>query len=138
MALVSLTYTSIAVSEPLAVQLQHLLVRAQARNSEYQVTGALLFCAGAFAQCIEGPPASIDHIYRIILEDPLHTDLQLTSHEPIARRAFPEWSMALRTRAGSHMSWGGPVLSKRLVERPGEPSQAVRLLARFWRDGGRR
>lgn len=135
MSLVSLAYTSAALREPTSAELKHLLERAQQRNAEHQVTGVLLYSQGAFMQCIEGPPASIEFIFDVIRADRMHHQVTELFREPIEEREFAQWSMALRTTSGSHMSWGGPVLSERLTVPPGPCSQARLLLSSFWGQG---
>ncbi|MEJ7930048.1 BLUF domain-containing protein [Ramlibacter sp. AN1015] len=135
--MICLTYTSTCAGVPLSSELKHLLSRAQARNAEFGVTGLLLFRGGAFAQCIEGPAESIEHILGVISADPLHTDIVITSRERVTERAFPEWSMALRTVHGSFMSFGGPRLSKRLSPEDAQASLAMRRMLDFWSQGDR-
>ena len=74
---------------------------ARARNPATGVTGVLL-CDRAhdghrFVQVLEGPPERVHALLGRILRDRRHTDLRMLLDVPAARRAFPDWSMEVRT-----------------------------------------
>ena len=74
--------------------LQTILTVARARNTERNVTGALMFNEGRFTQILEGDRKDVLEIFESIKRDTRHNQITLVSlHESFARR-FPSWSMA--------------------------------------------
>ena len=135
----SLVYVSSAVRLLSLDEIAHLLGRARERNSEYGVTGILLYIGGNFMQYLEGPKAHLDTIYEIIRRDKLHSGLILISREAVEHRQFGDWSMAFQTRdiEGYVGSPGEKRLIKTLLELPDEnPSTARIVLQSFWDRGG--
>jgi hypothetical protein len=133
-----LVYVSTAV-HPLSLhEIDHLLERAQARNTRIGVTGVLLYSNGRFMQCLEGPALAMSEVYAIIRADPLHGGIIELLREPIAVREFPEWSMAFRsasTFGASNPSRYDALLSQRLAPAAGPTSTARTLLSKFWSSG---
>ncbi len=91
--LVHLIYCSTATRSFSNADLLELLQTARDRNRELGVTGMLLYENGGFFQVIEGEPATIDELYAMIESDPRHHRLIKIIHEPVARRAFADWTM---------------------------------------------
>lgn len=138
-SLESIAYVSSAVRLLDLEEISHLLARARQRNSEYGVTGVLLYIGGNFMQYIEGPCDSLDVIYGIILQDELHTGIIQISREAIEERQFGEWSMAFQTREfeGYVGSPGEKKLIDRLLELADDnPSSARIVLRGFWERSG--
>jgi hypothetical protein len=75
-------------------EISHILQAARRNNSEQNVTGALLFNSGYFAQALEGPKLAIENIFERIQCDPRHGDVTVLSSGTGGQRDFPEWSMA--------------------------------------------
>lgn len=78
----------------LASQIQDILLRARASNQRHDVTGALLFSDGYFAQVLEGPAEAVEAIFETIQCDPRHADVTILHLHPVAERSFGKWSMA--------------------------------------------
>ncbi len=71
-----------------------IVADAQVRNSEFEITGALLFTGTYFAQILEGPSGSIEQLMSSIEGDPRHANIVIVDHSPIEARRFPDWKMA--------------------------------------------
>lgn len=94
-----LVYRSTASHDFGSLHLFNLLTQAQLRNERLQITGHLLYWRGQFTQCIEGPPSNVELLWRTLLRDERHQQVELLSRGPSASRRFPEWSMAFSTYA---------------------------------------
>lgn len=81
-------------SDEVAAELRSILISARKNNVRLDVTGALLYNAGNFAQVLEGPLSSIEKIFEVIQCDPRHSEVTVVQSGPCANREFPEWSMA--------------------------------------------
>jgi hypothetical protein len=92
-----LIYQSTASREFGSLALFHLLDEARRRNAELDITGHLLYFEGHFTQCLEGPVASLDAVWRSLLQDQRHHDVQLLARYPVEQRRFSDWSMAFST-----------------------------------------
>ena len=67
------------------------------RNSQFGLTGGLLFIDGHFVQVLEGDGFRLRQRYAVIAADTRHTDVQLRHTHASAAPLFPgEW-MALRS-----------------------------------------
>lgn len=58
------------------------------------VTGALCYSARGFLQCLEGPAAAVNEIYRRIARDDRNENVTLLDYTGIEQRDFGQWSMA--------------------------------------------
>lgn len=101
--MLSVTYVSQAVGsvagDPETIARE--IARASApSNHALGVTGALIFTTAHFAQVLEGPPLAIENLLLKIGKDRRHRLVQVLQRRYVARRMFPEWSMAYA---------GGPV-----------------------------
>ncbi|UQG56778.1 MULTISPECIES: BLUF domain-containing protein [unclassified Marinobacter] len=72
---------------------------AHNRNSEYNLTGALLFLDGYFVQVLEGEPFRVQERFAIIAADPRHEDVQLRQTSRVNTRMFTDQWMALRLKS---------------------------------------
>ena len=131
----SLTYTSAAIRLPTRAELDRLLARARERNLRESITGVLLYYNGSFLQCIEGPKAGIRRVYAAICADPLHRNVSELVREPITRREYREWSMALCFITGDVRSTGDELLLSRLAQADDDASASRRLVSAFWSSG---
>jgi blue light- and temperature-responsive anti-repressor len=75
-------------------EITHILQTSRRNNKEQNVTGALLFDSGYFAQALEGPRLAIEQIFERIQRDPRHGDVTVLSSQTRGHRDFPDWSMA--------------------------------------------
>ncbi len=71
-----------------------ILDKARTNNRRRNVTGALLYNAGYFAQVLEGPKMAIEQVFERIQQDPRHNEVTVIDCSAIDLRDFPEWSMA--------------------------------------------
>lgn len=96
-SLIHLIYASVATQKFEADDLTHLLQQSRQANARAGLTGMLLFSEGSFFQVLEGEPAEVDKLYEKLHGDKRHTQLTLIIREPIASRAFGDWSMGFST-----------------------------------------
>jgi hypothetical protein len=71
-----------------------ILSAARERNAAVNVTGALLYLGGFFAQVLEGEPGDVNQLMIDILRDERHADVRIIEVGPIGERRFSNWSMA--------------------------------------------
>jgi blue light- and temperature-responsive anti-repressor len=87
-------------------EINQILQTSRRNNKEQNVTGALLFDSGYFAQALEGPKLAIEQIFERIQRDPRHGDVTVLSSQTGGHRDFPEWSMAHVAPPGGAASAG--------------------------------
>ncbi|WP_017445646.1 BLUF domain-containing protein [Gayadomonas joobiniege] len=81
-------------SQPMSrLALEALAKDAEQNNQKHDITGVLLFGAGMFFQCLEGPSDKVIHLFNKIKQDPRHYDITLVSQECHSERFFSQWSM---------------------------------------------
>lgn len=93
MSLIHCIYASAATASLGPRALRALLSRARENNGRLEVTGVLLYVDGSFLQVLEGETEVVDELFLQIAGDPRHHNVTEIIREPIARRAFPDWSM---------------------------------------------
>jgi Sensors of blue-light using FAD len=71
-----------------------ILGAARRNNPLRNVTGALLYSDGCFAQVLEGRREDVENIFEIIQCDGRHADVTIMHLHPVEERSFPAWSMA--------------------------------------------
>lgn len=75
-------------------QIEQILQKAREKNPLANITGALMFNAGCFAQILEGSHDEIQATFERIQCDPKHSQVIVLSFEPTEQRLFANWSMA--------------------------------------------
>jgi hypothetical protein len=75
-------------------QIDGILQAARNNNRKLDVTGALLYNDGFFAQVLEGPRTGIEKIFEKIQRDNRHNNITVLETSAITSRDFPDWSMA--------------------------------------------
>lgn len=133
-ALSHIIYASTASQDLDESDLAHLLLRARQTNAALGVTGMLLYADGSFLQVLEGAERSIKELYAHIKTDPRHRGVTCIIEEPIARRAFADWSMGYCETSASELNrlqnlGGLPYTSSSFLDLP--PGRARRLLSAF-------
>lgn len=93
MRLKSLTYTSLAQHSLSADDVDAVHQTARHLNALDGITGLLVYNGRNFLQVIEGAESAIDDLYRRLLADLRHSDLQVQDERYIEPREFPEWAM---------------------------------------------
>jgi Sensors of blue-light using FAD len=91
--LTHLIYASAAVPELDPSELKTILQVARSRNAQRSVTGMLLYTSGSFFQVLEGDEATLTALFAVIASDPRHKSVTKIIQEPIAQRAFGDWTM---------------------------------------------
>jgi hypothetical protein len=71
-----------------------ILRTARSNNPRHNVTGALLYSDGCFAQVLEGRREDVEHIFETIQCDRRHSDVTIMHLHPVDERSFAAWSMA--------------------------------------------
>ena len=136
MNLESLTYMSTAVHLVTRSELEHLLMKARARNLALNVSGVLLYSEGSFLQCIEGTPEALNDVFGHICADPLHHHIFELLRDPVEEREFAEWDMAFRSTGPDHIySSTEDELTDRLAAPESAGSATRQLLSAFWNGG---
>lgn len=93
-SLVYVVYMSSARGRLSDAQQQDILTVARRMNALHHITGILAYWDGNFIQYVEGPEAEIDQLMRNLAGDSRHSGIIVMQRSTVARRAFPEWSMA--------------------------------------------
>ena len=78
----------------LTAEIASILESARRLNAEADITGALMYNRGCFAQVLEGPRDALQDTFERIQCDERHEDVHLLGFEPTVERGFGEWSMA--------------------------------------------
>lgn len=104
------------------------------RNAREDITGALMFTGGTFAQILEGEADAVRRLMADIRRDRAHADIEVAHEGDVPARAFADWSMGY---------WGRSRYVAGLVEavRAGggalERRAALNLLTRFMTESAR-
>jgi len=94
MSLIHCIYSSAAADTNLSKEaLDEILQQSRTNNAKAGITGMLLYEGGTFFQVLEGEESIVESIYEKIEKDPRHERITKLIVEPIAERAFGEWSM---------------------------------------------
>jgi len=93
MVLVRLIYASSVVGNFGKSDLEQIVARASENNGKLNVTGVLGFSQSFFLQCLEGSRSAVNGIYRKILNDKRHSDVEILGYEEISQRDFASWHM---------------------------------------------
>lgn len=71
-----------------------ILQQSRKNNAAKDITGILCYDPFFFLQCLEGPRDDVNALYRQILADARHSDVQLLAYKDTRERAFGSWTMA--------------------------------------------
>ena len=97
MTIHQLIYTSRstpAISDEVLLQ---ILIKAQKKNYQLQLSGLLVLNKGAFMQLLEGGKKEVDELFEKIKNDPRHTDVKLVLETDSPKRCMPSWAMGIST-----------------------------------------
>jgi hypothetical protein len=76
--------------------LDKIIASAKHHNPKFGITGLLVFGSGIFFQWLEGPKDNVSSLFKMISDDPRHTDVVLlTKEDEFRERLFPNWDMEL-------------------------------------------
>ncbi len=81
-------------SDEVALAIRSILEVSRINNGQVDVTGALMFNQGCFAQVLEGPRDAVEATFERIQQDERHGSIMLLAFDPVPSRGFPNWSMA--------------------------------------------
>jgi hypothetical protein len=87
------TFASSTGNDGIDPGLARILAKSRKNNRDANIVGGLLFGDGHFLQCLEGAPAAVDRLFKIIAADPRHKDVKTLLRVPIERLSFSAWSM---------------------------------------------
>jgi hypothetical protein len=88
--------------EEIIREIRIILSAVHRNNPPAEVTGALLFNEGLFAQVLEGPVDSVSRIFETIQRDRRHSDVTVLQNIEAEHRDFPDWSMAFTSSSKKH------------------------------------
>jgi blue light- and temperature-responsive anti-repressor len=91
--LLQVVYCSTATNTLTRDEIEKLLRVSQRRNERLGVTGMLLCAGRSFLQVIEGEKQKVDQLVSSIEKDHRHRNITVIIREPIAKRAFGDWTM---------------------------------------------
>ncbi len=91
--LVRLLYASRAVDTVDQEELQAILRQCKQGNPQHGITGVLCLSDGIFLQVLEGGRSAVNQLYKRIVADPRHADVELLLYQEIRERRFAGWSM---------------------------------------------
>ena len=77
-----------------ADEIRRILSRSRENNRAANVSGALIYTLGCFAQVLEGEQGAVERIYERIACDPRHHALTVIEAGHRGPRDFADWSMA--------------------------------------------
>ena len=75
-------------------EIEQILESSRVNNSRVNITGALMFNAGCFAQVLEGRHDDIQSTFERIQCDSRHSHVVVLAFETALERTFSKWSMA--------------------------------------------
>jgi Sensors of blue-light using FAD len=75
-------------------EIEQILASAREKNPQANITGALMFNTGSFAQVLEGAHDEIQETFERIQCDKRHSHVVMLALEPVKQREFSSWSMA--------------------------------------------
>lgn len=101
--LTHLIYTSRATPDFNPADLPTILTAARRKNAQQSITGMLLYTSGTFFQVLEGAEAALSELFAVISSDPRHRTVTRIIDEPIAQRAFGDWTMGYSEVAPSEL-----------------------------------
>ena len=90
--LIQLVYRS--RSQIVGAEYEKLMATCLRNNPKRYITGVLISHSGWFLQVLEGTAANVNSLFKVIEEDPRHSDFLLLRFNAIATRDFSDWSMA--------------------------------------------
>lgn len=94
--MISLLYISKKSASIKELDISLIVETSFKRNSEFEITGALLEYNNNFLQYLEGPEYNVYSLYDVIKQDSRHTNIELIQTKNIQERIFSDWSMVLK------------------------------------------
>ena len=72
---------------------QQIIATSRRRNWRAGVSGSLLFTGTGFVQVLEGRRDAVQELFGRIAIDKRHNNVRMVLQAPLAKRAFPDWTM---------------------------------------------
>lgn len=94
MSIFQLLYTSTAKHAMAQSELDTILESAQRNNAKVGVTGFLIFDGKSFIQLLEGGERDVQAVYKKILDDPRHSQVEPLLQDMKPTRSLSNWAMA--------------------------------------------
>lgn len=95
------------ITDEIELQIGGILEISRENNRRAEITGALMFNAGCFAQVLEGPHHAIPATFERIQCDERHSNVTVLLFEPLDARVFSNWAMAyVGTQAAAEQRFG--------------------------------
>lgn len=91
---IRMLYVSRPVGPQTTTVTASILATAQAHNRAHDICGVLCQGQGLYLQVLEGERSAVNRLYRRIVVDRRHEDVELLLLEEITQRRFADWSMA--------------------------------------------
>ena len=91
--LTQLIYSSRATRNLNGHDISLIVSSSQRNNALRDLTGALCFVNDTFVQCFEGERSAVNLLYKHLLQDTRHKELEILSFDEIAERRFATWAM---------------------------------------------
>ncbi len=130
----TLVYRSRAIRPLTPIELLDLTKVAERRNRAEAITGLMLYDDASFFQWLEGPDDAVARVMRSINGDARHTDIEVLTRRPTARRNFHGWSMKLALADGVQSAGTREVITpppKLLAALRRRPEHAAHILDRL-------
>ena len=89
-----LLYCSSARQDLTDDDIKNILLTSRKLNTNYDITGCLLYYNKHFIQILEGNKKSVKQLYNNILIDVRHRDIMLLAENEKEKRFFVDWNMA--------------------------------------------
>lgn len=93
--LMQIVYSSDACKPMTSRELETLVDQAKVNNSEFNITGLLVYCNGHFLQLLEGEEEHVRLILNTIKQDPRHKNLEVIVSNHSQARVAESWNMVL-------------------------------------------
>ena len=90
--LIQLVYRSRSLIE--GPEYNNLMATCLRNNPTRGITGVLISHSGWFLQVLEGSAVKVNSLFKVIENDPRHSDFLLLRFNAIVARDFSDWSMA--------------------------------------------
>jgi hypothetical protein len=90
--LIQLVYRSRSLIE--GAEYDKLMATCLRNNPTRGITGVLISHSGWFLQVLEGSAANVNSLFKVIENDPRHSDFLLLRFNAVETRDFSDWSMA--------------------------------------------
>ena len=93
MPLARLIYSSKRTEGVEVADILRILDKATQNNKRNDITGFLCYTDNSFLQALEGDPLSVNQLYRNIIVDKRHSEVNLINYSFCLRREFSDWAM---------------------------------------------